>query len=149
MDKPNAVEFLSSISGLIDKDMFNKMVNDSINEIKNEELDESDIVNDDGIISMLPNIEIDLDDNDIYNLSNLKTFYYLQSGDDVVTAYELLIEDLYRENKSLKLKQEKTDTIMNNLQELFPSDDDVFENIWHGETLESALTKIYNVVFDG
>lgn len=145
MDKPSVEDFLSSISSLIDKDQFNKLVND----IVNEDFEESDIVNDDSIMSILPNIEIDLDDNDIYDLSNLKTFYYLQSGDDVVTAYELLIEDLYRENKALKLKQEKSDTIMNNLRELFPSDDDVFENIWYGETLESALTKIYDVVFDG
>lgn len=149
MHEPNVENFLSSISGLIDKDMFNKIVNDTINEIKNEDLDESDIVNDDSIISILPNIEIDLDDNDIYDLSNLKTFYYLQSGDDIVTAYELLIEDLYRENKALKLKQENTDTIINDLQELFPSDDDVYEQIWNGETLESALTKIYDIVFDG
>lgn len=144
MSEKDTQEFLSAISGLIDPDIFNKYVN----QIISEELNNSD-ESISSIIPVLPNIEMDLDDIDIKDLSNLKDFYYIQSNEDVLTAYELLIEDLYRENKGLKIKQEKTDTIINNLQELFPQDDEDFERIWNGYTLEDALTKIYDVVFDG
>lgn len=144
MSEKDTQEFLSAISGLIDPDIFNKYVN----QIISEELNNSD-ESVSSIIPVLPNIEMDLDDIDIKDLSNLKDFYYIQSNEDVLTAYELLIEDLYRENKGLKIKQEKTDEIMNKLQTLFPDDDDEFERIWDGETLHDALTKIYEIVFDG
>ena len=144
MSEKDTQEFLSAISGLIDPDIFNKYVNQIISEDLNNS-DESIS----SIIPVLPNIEMDLDDIDIKDLSNLKDFYYIQSNEDVLTAYELLIEDLYRENKGLKIKQEKTDEIMNKLQTLFPDDDDEFERIWDGETLHDALTKIYEIVFDG
>ena len=144
MSEKDTQEFLSAISGLIDPDIFNKYVN----QIISEELNNSD-ESISSIIPVLPNIEMDLDDIDIKDLSNLKDFYYIQSNEDVLTAYELLIEDLYRENKGLKIKQEKTDEIMNKLQTLFPDDDDEFERIWDGETLHDALTKIYEIVFDG
>lgn len=144
MSEKDTQEFLSAISGLIDPDIFNKYVNQIISEDLNNS-DESIS----SIIPVLPNIEMDLNDIDIKDLSNLKDFYYIQSNEDVLTAYELLIEDLYRENKGLKVKQEKTDEIINNLQELFPQDDEDFERIWNGYTLEDALTKIYDVVFDG
>lgn len=144
MSEKDTQEFLSAISGLIDPDIFNKYVNQIISEDLNNS-DESIS----SVMPVLPNIEMDLDDIDIKDLSNLKDFYYIQSNEDVLTAYELLIEDLYRENKGLKIKQEKTDEIMNKLQTLFPDDDDEFERIWDGETLHDALTKIYEIVFDG
>ena len=144
MSEKDTQEFLSAISGLIDPDIFNKYVNQIISEDLNNS-DESIS----SVMPVLPNIEMDLDDIDIKDLSNIKDFYYIQSNEDVLTAYELLIEDLYRENKGLKIKQEKTDEIMNKLQTLFPDDDDEFERIWDGETLHDALTKIYEIVFDG
>ena len=118
--KIDVKDFMQAISSLVDKDMFNNLVN----QIDQEEVDEEAILNDEKVLASLPNIEIDLNENDIHDISNLKSFYYIQSDNDALTAYELLIEDLYRENKGLKIKQEKTDTIMNNLQELFPSDDE-------------------------
>jgi hypothetical protein len=143
--KNDVKDFMQAISSLVDKDMFNNLVN----QIVQEEIDEEAILNDEKVLASLPNIETDLNENDIHDISNLKSFYYIQSDNDALTAYELLIEDLYRENKGLKIKQEKTDEIMNELQTLFPNDDDEFERIWDGETLHDALTKIYEIVFDG
>jgi hypothetical protein len=143
--KNDVKDFMQAISSLVDKDMFNNLVN----QIVQEEIDEEAILNDEKVLASLPNIETDLNENDIHDISNLKSFYYIQSDNDALTAYELLIEDLYRENKGLKIKKEKTDEIMNELQTLFPNDDDEFERIWDGETLHDALTKIYEIVFDG
>ena len=67
MSEKDTQEFLSAISGLIDPDIFNKYVNQIISEDLNNS-DESIS----SVMPVLPNIEMDLDDIDIKDLSNLK-----------------------------------------------------------------------------
>ena len=68
--KIDVKDFMQAISSLVDKDMFNNLVN----QIDQEEVDEEAILNDEKVLASLPNIEIIISRaSQIKNFSQNKT----------------------------------------------------------------------------